>query len=191
MPEARDKRRKTDLDLFVLALVDGGVSTPYALQMSAGLSPGASIPALQRLTEAGLVRQGKPGSRGRTEHRVTPAGKKLLKTGWRSLIEEGPSGDLDADLRVALLALLACGERRVAADFLRQSAARKLESIAMIERPDQPDPLPPLAFWYRELRSASGRVMLKGGSAAALAMAEALPRKLTKSNRRTRRPITR
>jgi DNA-binding PadR family transcriptional regulator len=189
MPEVRDKRRKTDLDLFVLALVNSGVCTPYALQMSAGLSPGASIPALQRLAEAGFVRQGKPGSRGRTEHRTTLAGKKLLKTGWKSLIEDGPSGDLDADLRVALLAL-ASGERRLATEFLERSAARKLESIAMIGRPDS-DSLPPLAFWYRELRSASARVMLKGGSAAALAMAEALPRKLTKSNRRTGRPITR
>jgi len=190
MPEVRDKRRKTDLDLFLLALVNNGVCTPYALQMSAGLSPGATIPVLQRLAEAGLVGQGKPGSRGRTEHRVTPAGKKLLKTGWKSLIEDGPSGDLDSDLRVALLAL-ASGERRLAKDFLERSAARKLESIAMLERPDEPDPLPALAYWYRELRSASARVMLKGGSAAALAMAEALPRRLTKSNRRTRGPITR
>jgi DNA-binding PadR family transcriptional regulator len=98
MPDVRDKRRKTDLDLFVLALVDSGVCTPYALQMKAGLSPGASIPALQRLTESRLVRQGKPGSRGRTDRRITPAGKKLLKIGWKSLIEDGPSGDLDADL---------------------------------------------------------------------------------------------
>lgn len=190
MPEVRDKRRKTDLDLFILALVDSGVATPYALQMSAGLSPGASIPALQRLAEAGLVHQGKPGSRGRTEHRVTPAGKRLLKAGWRDLIKDGPSGDLDSDLRVALLAL-ASGERRLAKDFLGRSADRKLESIATIEGPDKSDSLPPLAFWYRELRSASAKAMLKGGSAAALTMAEALPRKLTKSNRRTRHPTTR
>lgn len=188
MPELRDKRRKTDLDLFVLALIHCGVATPYALQMSAGLSPGATIPVLLRLAEAGLVLQGRPGSRGRTEHRVTPAGKKLLKTGWRSLIEEGPSGDLDSDLRVALLAL-ASEERRLAKDFLDRSAARKLESIDMIERPES-DSLPPLAFWYRELRSASARAILKGGSAAALAMAEALPRRLTKSSRRTNRPTT-
>lgn len=190
MPEVRDRRRKTDLDLFVLALVDCGVATPYALQMSAGLSPGATIPVLQRLMEAGLVRQGKPGSRGRTEHRATLAGKKLLKIGWRSLIDAGPSGDLDSDLRVALLAL-ASGERRMAKDFLERSAARKLESIALIEKPDESDSLPPLAFWYRELRSASAKAILKGGSVAALAMAEALPRKLTKSNRRTSRPIAR
>jgi hypothetical protein len=29
MSETHDKRRRTDLDLFVLALIDGGVSTPY------------------------------------------------------------------------------------------------------------------------------------------------------------------
>jgi hypothetical protein len=60
MSEIRDKRRRTDLDLFVLALIDSGISTPYELQKDAGLSPGATIPALQRLLEAGFVRQGKP-----------------------------------------------------------------------------------------------------------------------------------
>jgi hypothetical protein len=43
MSETRDKRRRTDLDLFVLALIDGGVSTPYELQKEAGLSQGATI----------------------------------------------------------------------------------------------------------------------------------------------------
>jgi hypothetical protein len=64
MPEVRDKRRKTDLDLFVLALVDSGVATPYALQMTAGLSPGATIPVLQRLTEAGLGARASPDLAG-------------------------------------------------------------------------------------------------------------------------------
>jgi len=36
-----------------------------------------------------FVRQGKPGPRGRTDHRITAAGEKLLKTGWRDLIERG------------------------------------------------------------------------------------------------------
>jgi hypothetical protein len=43
MSEIRDKRRRTDLDLFVLALIDGGVSTPYELQKAAGLSQGAAV----------------------------------------------------------------------------------------------------------------------------------------------------
>jgi hypothetical protein len=44
MPEARDKRHRTDLDLFILALIDSGVSTPHELQKMAGLSRGATIP---------------------------------------------------------------------------------------------------------------------------------------------------
>src|SRR5260370_27781281 len=110
MAEARDKRRRTDLDLFVLAVMAGGVSTPYELQKAAGLSQGATIPALQRLLDAGFLRQGKPGPRGRADYRVTATGKRLLKDGWLPLIEAGPSGDPDSDLRVALLALSAgCG----------------------------------------------------------------------------------
>jgi DNA-binding PadR family transcriptional regulator len=58
MSETRDKRRKSDLDLFVLALIQSGLSTPYALQREAGLSPGATIPAIQRMLDAGFVRQG-------------------------------------------------------------------------------------------------------------------------------------
>jgi hypothetical protein len=58
MSETRDKRRRTDLDLFVLALIDSGVSTPYEFQKAAGHSQGATIPALQRLLDARLVRQG-------------------------------------------------------------------------------------------------------------------------------------
>ena len=73
MSETRDdKRRRIDLDLFVLALIDGGVSTPYELQKAAGLSQGATIPALQRLLAARFVRQGKPGARGRIDTRSPP-----------------------------------------------------------------------------------------------------------------------
>jgi DNA-binding PadR family transcriptional regulator len=133
MSETRDKRRRTDLDLFVLALIDAGVSTPYELQKAAGLSQGATIPALQRLLDAGFLRQGKPGPRGRTDYRVTATGKRLLKDGWLPLIEAGPKGDADSDLRVALLALSAGGDRRQAADFLRRAADRKMESIGAPE----------------------------------------------------------
>src|ERR1700758_2009670 len=124
MSKSRSKRQRIDLDLFLLALIESGISTPYDFQRAASLSPGATIPSLQRLLEARFVRQGKPGPRGRTDHRITPAGKKQLKTAWRTLLDDGPSGDLDADLRVALLALWAGGERRLAVDFLRQSAEK-------------------------------------------------------------------
>jgi DNA-binding PadR family transcriptional regulator len=177
MAQTRDKRRRTDLDLFVLALIESGLSSPYDFQKAAKLSPGATIPALQRLLESGFVRQGKPGPRGRTDNRITPAGKKLLKTGWRGLIEDGPSGDLDADLRIALLALFVGGHRRLAKEFLEQSAAKKLSIAEALEEDIECASGSPLADWYTRLRSEPGKAILKAESAAALAMAKALPRK--------------
>jgi len=176
MSQTRDMRRRNDLDLFVLALIESGISTPYELKTTAGLSPGATIPALRRLREEGLVLQGKTGPRGRTGHKITTEGRRHLNIGWKSLIDDGPSGDLDADLRVALLAIWVGGDRQLAVDFLRQSAAQKLKSIGGAEEPDKPVSLPPLALWYSRLRSASAEALKKGESAAALAMAKSLPR---------------
>ena len=191
MSETRDKRRRTDLDLFVLALIDGGVSTPYELQKAAGLSQGATIPALQRLLEARFVRQGKPGARRRTNYKVSAAGKKLLRDGWLPLIEAGPSCDLDSDLRVALLAIWGSGDRRLAVDFLRQSADKKTESIAAAELTGNPGAVVPLARWYTDLRSETAKALLSAESESIRAMADALPRKLTgRPARSTRIPKT-
>ena len=179
MSETRDRRRRTDLDLFVLALIADGIATPYELQKSAGLSQGGTIPALQRLLEAGLIEQAKPGPRGRTEHRVTRDGRKFLKSGSLALINYGTSGDLDADLRVALLALRAGANRRLAVDFLRKSADKKSQSRSVGEVTRGPDTS--LASWYRRLRSVATNAIFKGESEAALVMAETLPRKLSRN----------
>ena len=177
MSASSDKRRRGDLDLFILALIASGVATPYELKTAAGLSPGATIPALERLLEAGFVLQGKPGPRGRTVHKITADGRRCLKSNWRELIDDGPSGDLDADLRVALLAVWLGGDRRLGADLLRRSAEKKLESVRKVEEPDDSASLPMLALWYKRLRSTSAKTLIKGESAAALAMATALPRR--------------
>ena len=187
MADTRDKRRRTDLDLFVLALIDSGVSTPYEFQKAAGLSPGATIPVLQRLLEAGFVRQGKPGSRGRINHSITPAGRKLLKSGWRTLIEDGPSGDLDADLRVALLVLWAGGKRQLATDFLRQSALKKLEPLESMEAGRENSSVSSLANWYAKLRLTSAKTLLQAESGASLKLAEALPPRLPAKSTQTKR----
>jgi DNA-binding PadR family transcriptional regulator len=178
MSETRDKRRKIDLDLFVLALIHGDVSTPYALQKEAGLSPGATIPAIQRLLQGGLIRQGKAGLRGRTESRITAAGRKQLKSGWRILIDEGPSGDLDADLRVALLAMSEGNAYTSAVQMLKQSAAKLLEMGQAVSRDGKSDVPVALAGLYRELRSVSVKALLEGQAAAATRIADSLPRKL-------------
>jgi hypothetical protein len=189
MSETRDKRLRTDLDQFILALIDNGVSTPYALQKAAGLSQGATIPALQRLLDARFVRQGKPGARGRTDYQVTAAGKRLLTNGWLALIDQGPSGDIDSDLRIALLALLGGGDRRLAADFLRQSADRKMESVTSVEPMGEEGKLPPLPRWYSDLRSSIAKALLTAESSAIRAMADALPRKLSGKPKHNTRAI--
>ena len=186
--ETRDKRRRTDLDQFVLALIDSGVSTPYEFQKAAGLSQGATIPTLQRLLDAGLVRQGKPGPRGRTDYMVTATGKRLLKHGWLAMIMDGPSGDVDSDLRVALLALWVGGDRRLAADFLRLSADKKMELAGAPEPTVDPGNLPPLPRLYSELRSSTAKALLMAESVAIRAMADALPRKLSGKPRHRRVP---
>jgi hypothetical protein len=78
------------------------------------------------LDEASLVLQGKAGLRRRTDHKITAEGRRYLRSAWKELIEAGPSGDLDADLRAALLALFVGDDRDLAPDFLRRSAAKGL-----------------------------------------------------------------
>ena len=166
------------------------ICSRYELQKEAGLSQGATIPALQRLLEARLVRQGKPGSRRRTNYKATAAGKKLLRDGWLPLIAAGPSGDLDSDLRVALLAIWGSGDRRLAADFLRRSADKKMESIATMELAGDPGTVTPLARWYTEVRSEAAKALLTAESSVIRSMADTLPRTLRgKTKRRARSPI--
>ena len=175
MSKTPDKRRRGDLELFVLALIDDGVSTPYELQRAAGLSPGATIPVLRRLLEGGFVRVGKAGLRGRMSYGLTAGGRQRLKVGWKDLIDIGPGSDLDADLRVALLALFIGGSRRLAVEFLRTSGARKLESHESIYVPTNLGSGSRLAAEYGRLRAVSAKTLVKGEVAAAKAIARSFP----------------
>lgn len=109
-------------------------------------------------------------------YKITSQGRAHLKSSWRELIDDGPSGDLDADLRVALLALWAGGDRGTAAKFLREAASQGVSIPRTDDARDNFASFPPLAQWYRQLRLASTKVLAKRESAAALAMAQALPR---------------
>jgi len=187
-----DKRRRGDLELFVLALIGDGVSTPYELQQAAGLSPGATIPVLRRLLETGLVQTGKAGSRGRMAYRLSASGRQRLKVDWKELIANGPSGDFDADLRVALLALLVGGSRRLAVNFLRTSAAKKMESLCSIKEPDASESPSPLAYQYGALRTASVKALIEAGAAATAAVARSLSRgSAIRQPRSPRKPLQR
>jgi DNA-binding PadR family transcriptional regulator len=85
MSASSDKRRRGDLNLFVLALIANGVTTPYELKTAAVLSPGATIPALARLLKDGFVIQSKPSPRGRADHRITTEGRHYIRGGWKEL----------------------------------------------------------------------------------------------------------
>jgi DNA-binding PadR family transcriptional regulator len=189
MSEIGDKRRRSDLDFFVLALIEEGISTPYELKMAVGLSPGATIPALRRLLREKLVVQGNSGPRGRIGHEVTAEGRKRLKNCWRELIDQGPGGDLDAELRVALLALWVGKDRRSAVQFLHQAANQRHENLRQLEKPYKSPSVSLLALWYRRLRSTSAATLLKGEAAAVQAISRALPsgRGSGKSARRSKR----
>jgi DNA-binding PadR family transcriptional regulator len=163
----RDKRRRSDLRAFVIALLLEGVSTPYELQSLAGLSPGATIPILQSLVEDGHVRAGKPGTRGRVAYVVTPKGKKWLESVSPSLLQEGPSGDLDSDLRVFLIAVRVGRERARAEAFLRSGLAHRQDALAALEGKMKEEGSGVwLADQYVSLRGRATAAMLKAELAA-------------------------
>lgn len=122
-PKARDDRRsRKDLEAFLLGLMTRGLKTPYDFMMSAGISPGASIPALGRLESAGYVRKGEGGARNRQEYQTTGKGLAFLENSWREIFQAPATGDLDTILRTASLALLMSEPKRSVAAYLGRAA---------------------------------------------------------------------
>ena len=122
---SKDKRSKTDLEFFVLALVEHDVNTPYVLHTVAALSVGATLPVLDRLTKAGYVRRGPPGERRRTEYEITASGIRHLKSGWRPLFEARVPAGIEAVLRIATLAILSGADKKAVVGYLKRAAASK------------------------------------------------------------------
>jgi hypothetical protein len=82
---------------------------------------------------------------------------------------------------VALLAIWGGGDRRLAVDFLRQSADNKLKLAAAAEHtvPDVPSAL---ARSYTAFRFRTSKVILEAQAQAIQLMADALPRSLTSNH---------
>lgn len=93
-------REPSSLDIFLLALIDSGLTTPYEFQRQAGISVGAAIPALKYLLRKKLVTRGKQGERGRMEYSLTREGNALLKAQASSPFE---GSDFHSVLRSAVL----------------------------------------------------------------------------------------
>lgn len=116
----------TVLDHFILSQLERGLETPYDLMRRAGVSLGASVPALRRLSVAGLVKKGKETSdskRPRHVYTVTADGRKQARTGWKQYLE-GKSNlvDLDEILRVCDMAGHYNHDRASLAAFLDRAA---------------------------------------------------------------------
>ncbi len=95
-------------DLFILSQLDRGLETPYDLLRRAGLSLGATVPALRRLNAAGLIKREKESTvsnRPRHVYRLTVKGEKQARTGWKHyLANTAVSADLDEILRICDMA---------------------------------------------------------------------------------------
>lgn len=183
------------LDIFILSQLDRGCETPYDLLRQAGLSLGASTPALRRLTETGLItRVDGQGTtkRPRHQYKLTASGKRSAREGWKQhIVGSKTSGDLDSILRLVDMAKHYGGANRELATFLekvtsqRQRAAEQAE-LAVSQRNGMND------YVTLRLRCDAGRF---AAEATALAQVSAELKKKTakpdhelKSRSRQKRP---
>lgn len=114
-PSTRTER--SSLEVFILALVSHGIRTMYGLQAAAGLSVGATTPALARLSAAKLVTKKVEGRRH--EFSLTKSGEKVLRD-WS--VPSGRLTDYDDVLRAAFLCVFLKREKASAAEILSQAA---------------------------------------------------------------------
>ncbi len=120
----------TDLDLFILVLVQRGYSTAYDLKARGGISIGSSAPVLERLAEGRLLKKSKLGVRDKSEFSITDLGKATLKR-WRDVLNTRPT-DPEAILRIAYLSW-ALGQQDVLTTFI-DNAAETLRDVAGTRR---------------------------------------------------------
>jgi DNA-binding PadR family transcriptional regulator len=161
-----DKRSRKDLELFLLALVSRGIVTPYDLKMSAAISPGASIPALNRLETAGHLQKGEGGPRNRQEYQITRKGAALLQSSWRDLLQAPPGSDLEVTLRIASLALFMGEPKRSVSEYLLRAAEAMKKTVEQKTRTPESGKSPEQLFqWMRQIaisnRSETDASMLR------------------------------
>lgn len=104
------------------------MNTPYLLQERAGLSTGATIPALRRLLQKKDIIRGKRGERGRGELHVTENGLARLDEEWELLFKAEPPKEVEQVLRIACLAALRGAPRPTIGRYLRSAAQAGLPS---------------------------------------------------------------
>jgi len=127
------------LDHFLLYLIDAGISTSYAMQQQAGVSVGASRPALARLERLKLVkgRIAHRGQRSSVQYELTSGGRREREQLRAYLQQPALTTGFDVDNALRAMAL--------AESLPDPKLARKLAMAAAItaQRPVPVTP-PPL-----------------------------------------------
>jgi DNA-binding PadR family transcriptional regulator len=125
------------LELFILAMIERGFETPYELHRNAGLSLGATNPALKRLNKARLIameKESTESNRPRHRYALTSAGRNALQLARKQPSQTATGKDLDTTLRSVVLAILFSKPEK-ARDILLQSAATR-SSLAAVRKLD-------------------------------------------------------
>jgi DNA-binding PadR family transcriptional regulator len=93
---------RSNLEIFLLALLQADVHTSYDMMSKADISLGSSLPALKRLAEAGLVRVSLGPSRRIKVFSLTTKGSMTLLREWKR-VGARTAADVDSILRAATL----------------------------------------------------------------------------------------
>ncbi len=126
------------LDLYILSLIDRGLSSRYELQREGGVSLGSSTPALLRLRKVKLVIQQTgtgTGERPRHDLKLSAAGRRAVRSGWHALLENPGGEDVEALLRIADTARHYGEPSARIGNFLEDAASMRLKQFKEISSP--------------------------------------------------------
>jgi DNA-binding PadR family transcriptional regulator len=121
------------LDLYILSLLDRGLRSKYELQRQGGVSLGSSVPSLRRLEKAKLIvrRVGSSiGDRPRHDLRLSPAGRRAVRGGWQTLLDDSADKDLDSILRIVDMARSYSANKSAIAGYLNSAASGRRRTAA-------------------------------------------------------------
>jgi DNA-binding PadR family transcriptional regulator len=168
------------LDAFVLSLLDRGAQSAYDLHRRAGISLGASTPALARLAKQKFVVREKSTSAGkriRYEFRLTAIGLKIARRAWSELLgNENRAFDLDSTLRIVDMAAHYGARRDALHRFLRRAGSERLK-LANQATSQSREVTAKLALSYLALKARCDADRLRSEAEVLLAAAESFKRR--------------
>ena len=165
------------LDLFLMSMLDRGAQSPYELQRLAGVSLGASVPSLRRLTASKLVTREEgtaATNRPRHEYKLTAAGKQAARIGWKTYLQEASTSlDLDSLLRIVDMAFHCGAEKKAIKSFLKQAAGSRALMAEKAGLAEKGFASPDMASYMR-MRASCDAIRLRAESDAFSSLATSL-----------------